>query len=217
MTFTVYYTDRAQPDSEFIERAWYNENTKVLTLELHGVVYAYESVRPWQYQNLVNASSPGTYYRQNIKGNHEHRGQRLGPVSDLIQVSVAGLAQSVKTPDEVRFGNGGVIRRDGYAHFPLFKADENVISAQDVVPNVVVDATKVAKYSLATNDAAVKAPDTYDYTLQFVLVDNNVEQSQERSHTLKAASLDDAITEMINLADLLGQEIILKGASVRFD
>jgi len=186
MTFNVYYTGRAQLDSSFVNRAWYDRDTHTLTLELNNSVYQYAEVPAYVYDSLVYAPSAGTYYRQNISG--LFAGGRLGPVTDMVQID----RKAVLPPFAVRQG-------------------------EQVVPAAIakVDLTKVQKIPLPAVGTQV-GPQVFDYTLHFSLSDGD-QESEERSHTLKAASLDDAIEDLFDLADTLGRTLTLKGASVRFD
>lgn len=194
MTFNVYYSDRAQPDSSFINRAWYDDDSRVLSLELSGSIYKYEQVPSHVYHDLVDAYSPGTYYRQNIQGGG-YSGRRLGPVTDLREIEVGkdGNYKVQEKTDPVQvFTNGNLtVKSDG--------------------------ALSVARVPLAAPvQAKTDGPVDFDYTLHFVLSDGSNE-SAERSHTLKASNFDEAIEQMFGLAELLNQKIVLKGASVRFD
>lgn len=204
MTFTVYYTDRDQPDSTAIDRAWHNNQTNTLTLELHGTVYEYYDVTESVFEDLLDAGSPGTYYRNNIRG--AYKGSRLGPVSDMREQKVEEpLAQWERElldnePTCIEFHNGGYIDRSGDASFPEAKVN---------------DLTKVKRISLSKG-ASVSPKDTYAYTVQFVVMDGDNE-SAEREHTLQAKSLDDALEQMWGFAALFDQTLVLKGASVRFD
>lgn len=194
MTFNVYYSDRAQPDSSFINRAWYDDDSRVLSLELSGSIYKYEQVPSHVYHDLVDAYSPGTYYRQNIQGGG-YSGRRLGPVTDLREIEV-GKDGNYKVQDKTDpvqvFTNGNVtVKSDG--------------------------ALSVARVPLSVPAQKSDGPVEFDYTLHFVVLADDGEEGSERSHTLKASNLDEAIEQMFGLADLLDQDIVLKGASVRFD
>lgn len=198
MTFNVYYSDRAQPDSSFINRAWYDDDSRVLSLELSGSIYKYEQVPSHVYHDLVEAYSPGTYYRQNIQGGN-YSGRRLGPVTDLREVEV---------------GKGG------FANYDNVKVQDKTDPVQVFTSgNVTVKsdgALSVARVPLSVPAQKSNAPVEFDYTLHFVVLVNG-EEGSERSHTLKASNFDEAIEQMFGLADLLDQDIVLKGASVRFD
>lgn len=189
MTFNVYYTERAQPNSSFVDRAWYDDTRSRLSLELHGQVYEYDSVHYATYDSLIHAASPGSYYREHIKGvNH---GRYLGPVANMVEVKTSHdvpepVSVGAFNPNSVRFHNG-------YQPLPV---------------------QSQKKFSLAqSND---KLPEKLDYTLHFVLEDHN-SVSDERSHTLQATSLDDAIDQFLDLVGKLNQNVVLKGASVRFE
>jgi hypothetical protein len=190
MTFNVYYTERAQPTSSLVKRAWYDSNSQRLALELHGSVYEYTGVPEWVYQSLVLAVSPGRYYGDKIKPNYGP-GSRLGPVSDLREIASTG-----------RFATVPAVRADaGYA--PVFDLDAKRVQT-GVTPQLSltkdVDTKPVGKVE-------------YDHTVYFVLEDG----SDERAHTFKATSLDDAVEKMFDLADLLDQDIEVKGVLVRFE
>jgi hypothetical protein len=213
MTFNVYYTDHTDLDSSFVDQAWYDDTRNRLTLDLNGVVYEYYDVQKATYTDLVTAPSAGTFYRKNIQG--VRHGQRLGYEWEANEVATSRTATQpvvdVTKAEEVHFHNGGYIRRDGSASFPNVKVGEVVVAEKDL--------TKVEKFPLATESASFFSdePVKYNYTVQFVVLTDDDEESDERSHTLTASSLDDAIEDMLELAYLLDQDIVLKGASVRFD
>jgi hypothetical protein len=207
MTFNVYYTHHADLDSSFVDEAWYDDTRNRLVLNLNGTVYEYYDVQKAVYDDLVSAPSAGSFYRKNIQG--ARKGNRLGYEWEAREVEQT-------KPSEVRFHNGGVIRSDGYAEFPsVSKVGEIAVKASAVTPGVLTDATKIGKLSLA-KDVEKKVADTFEYTLQFV-IEGDDGDSDERSHTLKAANLDEAIESFLDLASLLDQAVRLKGASVRFE
>jgi hypothetical protein len=217
MTFNVHYTHHADLDSSFVDEAWYDDTRHRLVLNLNGVIYEYYDVQKAVYDDLVSAPSAGTFYRKNIQG--ARKGNRLGYEWEVREVEAERVTTQVTNtfnPNEVHFHNGGVIRRDGYAEFPsISKVGEVAVKASAVTPGVLTDATKIGKLSLA-KDVEKKVADTFDYTLQFV-IEGDEGDSDERSHTLKAANLDEAIESFLDLANLLDQAVRLKGASVRFE
>ena len=209
MTFNLHFTHHADLDSSFVDEAWYDATRNRLTLNLNGTVYEYFDVQKATYDDLVSEPSAGTFYRKNIQG--ARHGNRLGYEWEAREVGRADQSE------EVRFNDGGFLRRDGYASFPnLQEQRESVIEAKTVVPGTLTDLTKIGKVSLAKDAPTKASPETFDYTLQFV-IEGDDGDSDERSHTLNAANLDEAIDTFLDLANLLDQAVRLKGASVRFE
>jgi hypothetical protein len=64
---TINYTRSTQPTSDAVDRAWYNDDTKELFLELHGVVYKYSDVPSHIYNDFLDAASKGGFYRSTIR------------------------------------------------------------------------------------------------------------------------------------------------------
>jgi hypothetical protein len=204
MTFNVYYTDRAELDSTFVNRAWYDGTRNRLALDLNGVVYEYYDVQPATYHDLVNAPSAGTFYRKNIQG--ARHGQRLGEGWDVNEVQ----RDAVFVPDY-----SAVKVQDKTAPVQLSAQDGSwSVQSDGQAQFLNIARVPLAGYSV---DKKADAPVTFDYTIHFVILTQDNVESKERSHSLKASSLDEALEEMFALADLLDQDIVLKGASVRFD
>jgi hypothetical protein len=56
-------------ESSLIKRVAHCTQCAVLRIKfIKGGVYEYSNVPPWEYDELVNATSVGSYYHQNIKG-----------------------------------------------------------------------------------------------------------------------------------------------------
>lgn len=195
MTFNVYYTDRAELDSTFVEHAWYDNTRNRLALQLNDVVYEYYDVQKATYQDLISAPSAGTFYRRNIQG--ARHGQRLGNSWEVTEVAVSDYS-NVKVQDKT----------DPVRVFAT--TDGSVVADSS-------GALNIARVPLAVYAEKKDGPVKFDYTLQFVVLAEDEAEGDEREHTLQASSLDEAVEEMFALADLLDQDIVLKGASVRFD
>lgn len=188
MTFTINYTNVVQPDSEAVDRAFYNDRTNDLFLELHGVVYQYSNVLPAHYNNLVNAASVGTYFRNVIRP-HYSPARRLGPIAEarLSAVGEATAVQQIHPVVEPEVQLSGV-------------------SAPVSVPPVRLNLNK---------DVTQKTPVHHDdYTFFFTI--NGNESAGEKEHTVKAKSLDDALEDVFDFAGLLGVELSVKRVLISF-
>lgn len=199
MTFKVYYTERAQPNSSFVKRAWYDADYGTLTLELSGSVYSYQDVRASEYNSLVTADSPGTYYRENLQGRKS--GHRLGPVADL--------QEEVNVRENVA----------DYSAVKVWEKTEPVQIFQDTLKeadgNDLLNTSRVRlNHDLGV---LVDSSEEHNHTVYFTVYDIDGDQSAEREHTLKAKSVDNAIEKMFDLAELLDQDIDVKGVLVRFE
>lgn len=197
MTFNVYYTERTQLDSSFLNRAWYDKPYQNLTLELHGVVYRYDLVPSGVFGGLVFSDSPGTYYRNNIQG--VYHGRRLGPVADLREV-LADDFNAVKVQEKTE---------------PVRVQLHDVQAVEPTHVAVVTDPKTLTKLPL--NKDVVFVSGVSDYTVHFTVEDTFGTSSDLRTHTLKADSVDNAVDKMFELADLLDQDIEVKGVYVSFE
>lgn len=196
MTFNVYYTDRAQPDSSFINRVWYDAKSSRLALELHGDVYEYNNVPPFVYRELVEAESAGTYYRTKVRSQYGP-GSNLGSTLGMREMKVdVDLTKTFRDPGHpnlrllldsdgpLKFADGGTFAKDGTVTLPHL--------------SLVQDTTDMVEY---------------DHTVYFTVAQSD----DEKTHTLKAASMDAALDAMFDLADKLDQDIEVKGVLVRFE
>lgn len=213
MTFQVFYTDRAQPNSSFVKRAWYDNDYRNLYLELSGSVYVYHNIKAGEYVDLVTADSPGTYYREHIQGQRD--GIRLGPVSDILEQKVNAFIDAFVAVDTSKaarvFPNGEFsTATNGGVSFPNLVVGGNAVDEPDLLNTARVPLNK---------DVVVPVSDNveYDHTVYFTLHDGEKETVEEREHVLSAASVDDAIDKMFALAELLDQNIAVKGVLVRFE
>lgn len=60
--------ERTSVNSSDIASIWYDEENEILEIEFHSWwVYQYSWVPVDEYSNLMNASSHGSYFAQNIK------------------------------------------------------------------------------------------------------------------------------------------------------
>jgi hypothetical protein len=65
--------NRQSVNSSNITSIGYNPKTQILEIEFHsGGVYRYYSVPNSEYQALMNASSHGKYFDQNIKKTYQY-------------------------------------------------------------------------------------------------------------------------------------------------
>lgn len=206
MTFQVFYTDRAQPNSSFVKRAWYDNDYRNLYLELSGSVYAYHNIKAGEYVDLVTADSPGAYYREHIQGQRD--GIRLGPVSDILEQKVNAYDGNVIPVLDT--SKAAQVFPNGDVSFPNASVSGNAVDEPDLLNTVRVPLNK---------DVVVPVSDNveYDHTVYFTLHDGEKETVEEREHVLSAASVDDAIDKMFALAELLDQNIAVKGVLVRFE
>jgi len=194
MTVNVDYTKRALLDSTAIDRAWYNEDSQELFLELHGVIYRYDNVKDWEYNALTTTASAGSYYRNYIRGHHH--GDRLGPVSDLVERNTKVVtANTART----RVGLG----------------DLNFYPGQPEKKQVVQGlAIGVKPHLPLTKDAPTKeSRGEYAHTMEFTVGNDTT----EKTHVVFADSMDDAIEDFFELVAKLGQTVTLKGVHVRFE
>lgn len=60
--------------SDHIDSIGYNDDAATLVIKFHrGGAYSYEGVDPSMYTRLLTASSPGSFFRSQIKGRYRHR------------------------------------------------------------------------------------------------------------------------------------------------
>lgn len=60
--------------SSMLTRARYDEPEKKMVIQFKdGSMYEYADVDEDEFQSMVNASSPGSYFHENIKGNYGDR------------------------------------------------------------------------------------------------------------------------------------------------
>lgn len=64
---TVSFTDEYYPDSEAVDEAFYDENTKTVYVDLHDTIYAYSGVEKSVWDEFKRASSAGSFYATRIK------------------------------------------------------------------------------------------------------------------------------------------------------
>lgn len=55
--------------SSLIKRVRYDDETLEIQFA-NGQIYAYQNVPPEEYESLMEASSPGSYFHDNIKGSY---------------------------------------------------------------------------------------------------------------------------------------------------
>lgn len=193
MTYNVYYTDRAQPDSSFVNRAWYDNTKSDLYVELHGSVYQYRNVPEFVFDELVAAESPGNYYSNYVKGRY-HPGSRLGSISELREMRALPNVQDV-TKAEVRTSEGfaPVV---SLRNQPLVQAETPSLSlVKDVPTTVKSDARRY----------------------EFVFLLESDETDTERTHTVYAESEDAALDELFELADKFDQDFVPLSSTVYYD
>lgn len=191
--FNVYYTDRAWPDSEFVDRVWYDSTKSDLYLELHGAVYQYRNVPGSVFQTLINAESPGRYYTYNVKGKY-NPGSRLGSVSDLREMRAPINVQDV-TKAEVRTA-------EGFAPVVSLRSQPLVD-----VPTLSLSLVKDVPEQVKSEDRR------YD----FVFTIESDSTGTERKHSLTASSEDEALDKLFELGDLLDQDIVPVSSTVYYD
>ncbi len=191
MTFNVYYTNRAQPNSSFVNRAWYDSTKQDLYVELQGSVYQYRNVPENAFNHLVEAPSPGRYYQDAIKGKF-HPGSRLGPVADLREMRAFPAVQDVTT---ARKSQGFASLSNVYVGPQRTPETPQLSLVKDVPTKVQSDERR------------------YD----FVFIIDSDETATERKHTIKAASEDAALDQLFELGDLLDQDIIPVSSTVYYD
>jgi hypothetical protein len=189
MTFTVRFTNRAWPDSEVVDRVWYDNTAEDLYVELHGYVYKYPNVPERVYEEFVNAGSVGRFYGNSIKGKYRPA-SRLGPVSDLAEVRVLAKATKVEAPNT---------------------ADLNRLTVSQA--RAVVTGTP--QLSL-TKDVPAKHVGQVENAYEFTFVLEGDENKAQRKHTLKASSEDEALDELFELGRLLDQDIVPVSATVYY-
>ena len=195
--FNVYYTDRAQLDSAFIERVWYDNRDGELSIEMNGLVYSYDNVPSHTYEDFVRAESAGRFYRDYIQGTL--RGRRRGPVSDLVAVGVDKHLGSV----EVRNVETANVVNWAQPAQEVQKSGASTLAYQ----------TTPLKQGFLPLNKDVVVNTAYEHTLFFTVDDN----SEERKYVVKANSMDDAIENFFNLVKALDVDVELKGVLVRFE
>lgn len=192
---TINYTRVASPDSQAVDRAWYNDNNHDLYLELHGVVYRYDNVPVHVYDELLDADSVGRYYRTRV--------QQYGPALHLGAKS--NLTTIWETPRTQPVAAVEPVRVSGASFKPLTKT---------FVDKTFATGTTATQHLSLNKDVTKAIETTYDH--KFVFTIDGFEG--ERTHTLKAKTWDDAIESMIDLAENgFGRTITLKSVTVLFD
>jgi len=65
--------ERQIVDSSNINSIWYNKNELILEIEFNSWdIYQYFWVSDFEYNNLINASSHGSYFYNNIRTSYKY-------------------------------------------------------------------------------------------------------------------------------------------------
>ena len=66
--------NRIPVESSNLRSVGYDSATRILEIEFHGSgIYQYSGVPEYEYNGLMNASSKGSYFAQNIKNKYSYR------------------------------------------------------------------------------------------------------------------------------------------------
>ena len=66
--------ERQYVQSSNINSVGYDQESQILEIEFkHGSVYQYYGVPEHEYDNLIGATSVGSYHAQHIKGNYQYQ------------------------------------------------------------------------------------------------------------------------------------------------
>jgi hypothetical protein len=205
MTFNYSHGD-AEIDSTLVYEAYYNATKKELALVFHGgLSYIYKGVPFHHYQNLVDASSPGRYYNQNIKGKYDsvYNGY-VGYDSEIEFVrgfAAADMNSIVNNANTVTIiGSAGGVAGVGGSSSGV-GTPKNLSYAVDAV----VDDKK---FDLSTPNKV-----TSHYTVRFTVGDDET----LRANSLEATSIDEALVKTQEVAEMLDLSFNIREVTLHFE
>jgi len=83
-------------ESSVVDQIWYNQNTNVMYVSLHGTVYSYSDVPLHVFTAFKSAASTGSYYSNNVRG--KFSSNAVGPANEVSAYLTAlrvGAAENV--------------------------------------------------------------------------------------------------------------------------
>lgn len=201
---TFEYTDYAYPNSSLVKVVVYNENTRKLLISLDGQGYLYTDVPKDDYKALVDADSVGRHYSNSFKKAHgpaTHTGHDGGFWDiQFIEVKVATPQQTVGTPKGLTYADNAKI--DEKIEDNLFDlSGKRTDDGQVIVP----------LFDLASEVLNLEATTRHKVTFDVV------GSAKKRKYNVNAASVDEAVAQVQDIADMLGLEFVVRKVTTYFE
>lgn len=202
MTFE-YTSKQTDFDSSLVEEAYYNTQDKTLAVVLYGgSTYKYSNVPPHVYVDFREAYSPGAYYNAWVKNRYpsEYLGYMNNEDSFFVPRSAGySLLDGGSTSQGVWVTPKSNTEAAQPAYFDVHGRPV-VSTAGEVETNVFPLSTPVTTKR--------------KHVVNFHLADGDNVQGVTRKHTLEAASVDEAIEAVRNIADMLDLEFYIESVTV---
>ena len=207
---TIEYTHHNYPGSSLVDDIYYNANLNELVVDLNDRLYMYSNVPLSAFEDFADASSAGNHYNTVFKRAYgpsyslgDYEDFDFEPVDHIVEMPVSrNRAGSGSRPDSDYYTEPQrlVPGHDGWGSV------ETVGTPKDlkVTENTVIH----NHYSLSepVEDATVR-----NHTVVFT--SNGV----ERTHTLKADSVDDAVGQVNEIAAMLDLTFVIKSVTTHFE
>lgn len=188
---TVNYTLDAYPASSLVDGIYYDENTQALTIDLNDDIYTYAKVPVDEFYTFVAAASAGKHYPY-IKRTY-------------------GPAEKVGVWDEINFKRVNKPATDTVGT-PKGLTDDTInVAVNSNRPGLITGGTYVTN---TTNTFSLTAPETeavLDHVVEFTV------NGQEKAHTVKTTSVDEAVGALNEIADMLDLTFVIKTVTVHFE
>jgi hypothetical protein len=196
MTEVVKYTETNGFDSAAVEEAYYDENTKTLTLKLYGgVFYRYSGVPLWVYEGLLNADSAGKYYHTTI--------QPYGP------------AQRLGTKDQLQFQK--LSSYDYYDdEYDDYDEDDDYDEWSNELPQPNVIDTRKTNLS-SVNALSLNPVEVDSDTKLHQVVYTVAGHKQAYTFETRISTVGDAVFKLRKLGEVLGLEFDIRSVTVYFE
>ena len=210
ITYTDFFDDFS---SSLVDSVAYDRPTQAAYVDLNDEVYRYDNVPVEAVEALVNADSVGRAFN----GSFMSRGfkQKFGPGTHIGNWASLSYEERPSAPvvSSTTSTNGLVGKNLTYA--PNATVDGQTISDNVVTPDEVrvslgVPTTTANPVRVALKVPSNEVPDTAGsrkYTVHF-------ESNGEKTHTLEATSVEDALKQVASAADMLGVRVKVTGVFV---
>jgi len=216
--------------SELIQALWYNENSNTLLVVLkdfyQNPAYLYEGVTPFVWESFKAAQSFGAFYNREIKGRYgpaEHWGGAenigvekeavkdrgaVGTPKDLTYSDNAvvdgikvGASNLVQNPSFEVVDGGGETTEDRYFDLTVVPEPEGEVDPDDEF---------IAEWNARNGD------DESGWEFEVTFVDSE-NPSKELVRKVTATDVEEALTDVYEVAEMLDREFVVKKVEVRFE